>query len=139
MSLVAAGLAYAIASFLPTVSPLLVAIVLGILATNLVHLPDSTTPGTAFSAKKLLRIGIVLLGLKLVLSDIWALGVPMLGVIAAVVVIGMLGTVFMGRMLRMSPHLTTLIACGFSICGAEAVAGAVGHLQIGRASCRERV
>lgn len=70
MSLAAAGLAYAMASFLPAVSPLLVAIILGILATNLVRLPKSANPGTSFSAKKLLRLGIVLLGLKLVLSDI---------------------------------------------------------------------
>ncbi len=126
MSLAAAGLAYAMASFLPAVSPLLVAIILGILATNLVRLPKSANPGTSFSAKKLLRLGIVLLGLKLVLSDIWALGVPMLVVITAVVVIGLLGTVFMGRMLGVPQHLSTLIACGFSICGAAAVAGAVG-------------
>lgn len=126
LSLVAAGLAYVIAGFLPTVSPLLVAIVLGILVTNLVRLPASTAPGTSFSAKKLLRVGIVLLGLKLALSDIWALGLPMLLVIVAVVVIGMFGTVLLGRMLRVPKHLTTLIACGFSICGAAAVAGAVG-------------
>ena len=49
MSLAAAGLAYAMASFLPAVSPLLVAIILGILATNRVRLPKSTNPGTSFS------------------------------------------------------------------------------------------
>lgn len=126
MSLVAALLAYGAASFLPATSPLLIAIILGILAANLVPLPANTDAGIAFSSKKLLRVGIVLLGLKLVLADIWALGAPMLLVIVSVVTLGIFGTVLLGRMLRVPSHLTTLIACGFSICGAAAVAGAVG-------------
>lgn len=126
LSLLAAGLSYVAASFVPAASPLLIAILLGILVTNTGKLPSSTDLGIAFSAKKLLRIGIVLLGLKLVLGDIWALGLPVLAVVVSVVVLGIFGTIALGRLTRVPEHLTTLIACGFSICGAAAVAGAAG-------------
>ena len=113
-------------TFVPVVSPLVVAIVAGIALTNLVRLPGSTAPGITFAAKKLLRLGIVFLGLQLVLGDVLALGVPMLAVIVCVVAGGILGTVLMGRLLKMPTAQTLLIACGFSICGAAAVAGVAG-------------
>jgi hypothetical protein len=111
---------------LPGVSPLIVAIVLGIGVTNLVALPEVLSPGITVAAKKLLRLGIVFLGLKLVLSDIIGLGAPMLGVIVCIVGGGILGTVAIGRLLNMRPAQALLIACGFSICGAAAVAGVEG-------------
>lgn len=123
---VAVAIALAVNRQLPGVSPLIIAIVLGIAVTNLVPLPESTSRGITFSAKKLLRLGIVFLGLKLVLSDIVSLGVPMLLVIVCIVVGGIFGTIAMGRLLKMSPAQTLLIACGFSICGAAAVAGVEG-------------
>lgn len=126
LSLVAAGASYVASMFLPATSPLLVAILLGIIAANTAWLPANTEEGIAFSAKKLLRVGIVLLGFKLVLGDIWALGIPTLVLVVSVVGLGIVGTVFLGRLLRVPKHLTTLIACGFSICGAAAVAGAAG-------------
>lgn len=112
--------------FLPGVSPLIVAIVAGIALTNVVRLPESTSPGITLASKKLLRLGIVFLGLQLVISDIVSLGVPMLAVIVCIVAGGLLGTVAMGRLLKMKPAQALLIACGFSICGAAAVAGVEG-------------
>ena len=126
MCLAAAGIGYGVNLFLPGVSALIIAIVLGVLLTNVIHLPDALSPGIDFSAKKLLRAGIILLGLKLSLTSIIDLGVPMLLVVACIVTGGMLGTVLLGRLLRVPPGLSLLIACGFSICGAAAVAGAAG-------------
>ena len=94
--------------------------------TNTVRLPQSTAPGITLAAKKLLRLGIVFLGLQLVLSDIAALGVPMLLVIVCIVAGGIFGTLLLGRLLKMRPTQVLLIACGFSICGAAAVAGVEG-------------
>lgn len=108
---------------LPVLSPLLIAIVLGVATTNLFHLPAKFSPGTHLAAKKLLRLGIVFLGLRLALQDIWDLGVPMLLVVTVVVVVGIVGTVMLGRALAVPKKLTLLIGCGFSICGAAAVAG----------------
>ncbi|RNE49777.1 YeiH family protein [Corynebacterium alimapuense] len=126
---VAAAAAMAINLVLPGISPLIIAIVAGIVVTNLVRLPDVMMPGIAFSSKKLLRLGIVFLGLQLVFSDIVSLGVPMLLVIVCVVVSGVLGTICMGRMMKMPPTQVLLISCGFSICGAAAVAGVEGSVD----------
>lgn len=122
----AVAIAMVVNSMLPGISPLIVAIVLGIAVTNVVRLPDSTAPGITLAAKKLLRLGIVFLGLKLVISDIVSLGVPMLIVIVCIVAGGIFGTIAIGRLMKMRPAQTLLIACGFSICGAAAVAGVEG-------------
>lgn len=127
--LAASGVAFGVGQLLPCVSPLLVAIVLGILAANAAHLPERASAGIDFSAKKLLRAGIVFLGLQLVLSDIARLGAPMLLVIVGIVAVGLTTTIALGRLLGIPRHLTLLIACGFSICGAAAVAGAAGVLD----------
>lgn len=44
-----------------------IAIILGMLLNNYVRLPDSFRPGIQYALKKLLKVGIVLMGLKLVL------------------------------------------------------------------------
>lgn len=124
--LIAVAIALGVNHFFTGLSPLIVAIVLGILTTNLVRLPEATSPGITFASKKLLRLGIVFLGLQLVLGDIVSLGAPMLIVIICIVAGGIFGTVLLGKLLKMRPGQTILIACGFSICGAAAVAGVEG-------------
>ena len=88
-----------IARFLPTVSPLLVAILFGAVTANLVSLPSRMKPGLRFAAKRLLRIGIALLGLQLMFSDIASLGIGMIVVVVAIVVLGIGGMMFVGRLL----------------------------------------
>lgn len=122
----AVAVSMAVNHLLPGVSPLIIAIMLGIGLTNVVSLPEAVSPGITLAAKKLLRLGIVFLGLKLVLSDIIGLGAPMLLVIVCIVAGGILGTVLMGRLMKMRPAQALLIGCGFSICGAAAVAGVEG-------------
>ncbi|MGL5405859.1 MAG: YeiH family protein [Propionibacteriaceae bacterium] len=114
---------------LPAVSPLLWAIIAGIIVTNVVTLPQSWQSGIGFVAKKVLRVGIILLGLQLSLSQIAALGWKMLLVVVAIVAIGIASGVYAGKLLGIPKKLTLLIATGFSICGAAAVAGADGVLD----------
>ena len=124
--LAAAGAAYGINLLLPGISPLIITIVAGLFVTNVLRLPEITSPGVDFSAKKLLRAGIIFLGLQLSLTNIAGLGAPMLLVVVCIVAGGLLGTLLLGRLLRVPPNLSLLVACGFSICGAAAVAGAAG-------------
>lgn len=124
--LAAAGAAYGINLLLPGISPLIIAIVAGMFVTNVLRLPEITSPGVDFSAKKLLRAGIIFLGLQLSHTNIAGLGAPMLLVVVCIVAGGLLGTLLLGRLLRVPPNLSLLVACGFSICGAAAVAGAAG-------------
>ncbi|WP_067872580.1 YeiH family protein [Nocardia vermiculata] len=110
----------------PVVSPLLIAIVVGALLANCVTLPERVRPGLAFSSKKLLRLGVALLGLQLTFSDLLGLGPAAIAMVVAVVVLGIAVTMWMGRLLGLSWTQRVLIACGFSICGAAAAAAVDG-------------
>ena len=121
--------ALAINHVVPTVSPLLIAILLGAVLANVMHLPDAVRPGLAVAAKRLLRIGIVLLGLQVMVGDVLHLGLGMVLTIVAVVVVGLLGGIFVGRALGLTEDQRLLIATGFSICGAAAVAAVDGVLD----------
>jgi uncharacterized integral membrane protein (TIGR00698 family) len=116
----------------PAVSAMLVAIVLGAILANVVP-PEGrffavVGPGLAIASRRLLRLGVVLLGLQLVLGDIVALGWPIVAGVVAIVGGTMVITIGLGRLLRVGPTQTLLIAGGFSICGAAAVAGFDGVL-----------
>ncbi len=122
----ATGVAMLIGRFIPTVSPLLIAIVLGAIGANVVSLPRRIEPGLTFSAKRLLRVGVALLGLQLVVGDVLALGWGVIAVIVAVVALGIVATMWVGALLGLTWTQRLLIACGFSICGAAAVAAVDG-------------
>ncbi|GAB2865415.1 YeiH family protein [Nocardioides pacificus] len=126
--LAAAGAAVSLAAhrLVPALSPVLVAIVLGALVANAAGLPHAVRPGLGVVARRVLRVGVALLGLQLVLADVVALGWPMLVVIGLVVGGGIAGTLALGRALGVAPGRRLLIACGFSICGAAAIAAVDG-------------
>ena len=129
LSFAVAGLAYGLGMLVPVASPALAAILVGALAANLGLLPPALKPGLDLAAKPVLRIGIVLLGLQLALDDIVALGWGTIAVVVAIVSAGLGGTVLMGRWLGLSRGQSVLIASGFSICGAAAVAGVEGTVE----------
>ncbi len=114
----------------PFASPLLVAILAGAIAVNVVDLPSSLRPGLAFAARTLLRAGVALLGLQLVLTDIAALGLGMIAEVVAIVAGGIGLTLLVGRWLGVGANQRLLIACGFSICGAAAVAAVDGVADV---------
>lgn len=114
---------------LPVVSPLLVSIVFGAAVANLHSLPETTAPGLAWSGRRLLRAGIVLLGLQLSLTQVAGLGAATIALVVAVVLFGIAGTLWLGRLLGLPWSQRLLIACGFSICGAAAVAAVDGATE----------
>ncbi|WP_308466424.1 YeiH family protein [Rathayibacter soli] len=125
----AVAIAMVVAAFVPTLSALLTAIVLGVIVRNTVRLPVRVESGLTFAAKKLLRVGIVLLGLQLVLGDIFGLGAGMIVVVVAIVTIGIFSTLVIGKWMGIGASQRLLIACGFSICGASAIAAADGVIE----------
>lgn len=125
----AAVLAWGAGMLLPGVSPLLVAILAGALWRNLAPVPARLAPGVALSGRRLLRVGIVLLGLQVSLGAVLDLGAGVLAVVALSVTVAFLATLWLGRLLKVSMAQRMLIAAGFSICGASAVAGADGVVK----------
>jgi uncharacterized integral membrane protein (TIGR00698 family) len=109
-----------------TTSPLVASLVLGVLIGNIISIPKIFVSGQKFAAKKVLRFGIVLLGTQLALKQVVDLGGRELIVVVGVVALTFLGTLWLGPRLGVSKSLSLLIATGFSICGASAVAAMEG-------------
>ncbi len=105
-------------------SPLLIAVALGAIAANTGLIHPVLSPGLAVAAKPLLRVGVALLGFQLVFADVLGLGVTAMLVVVAVVAVGLIATMVAGKYLGLTWAQRVLIACGFSICGAAAVAAA---------------
>ena len=128
LSLVAAGVAaaFAVHHFLAVVSPLVVAVAIGAVLANTGLHPRWARAGTHLAAKALLRVGVVLLGFQLAVGEVLHLGAVGLAAVVAVVAVTFFGTQRLGRRLGVSPELSLLIATGFSICGASAVAAMDG-------------
>lgn len=112
-----------------SVSPLLIAIVAGAALANTGRLSPRLEPGLAVASRRLLRLGVALLGLQLALSDVLRLGWGVIGVVVAVVALGITGGLLMGHRLGLSRSQTLLIAGGFSICGAAAAAAVDGVIE----------
>ena len=103
-------------------SPLVAAVLMGALLTNLRVLPDIARPGLQYAARRLLRAGIVILGLQLSLTKLRDLGLKGLALVLVTTTVTFFGTQWLGKRLGLSPGLRLLVATGFSICGASAVA-----------------
>ncbi|HEX4702547.1 MAG TPA: putative sulfate exporter family transporter [Pseudonocardiaceae bacterium] len=120
------GLGYAVNLVLPAVSALTAAVVIGVLVNHLPFLPATTRPGLAVATRKLLRTGVVLLGLQLAVPQLLALGGGTLLAVVVTVAAGFLGTIGIGRLLGVPRGLGLMVATGFSICGASAIAAMEG-------------
>ena len=118
--------AFALQHLQDTVPPLLASVLLGAMLSNFGLVPAWAKPGAQFAAKKLLRLGIVLLGTQLAVREVIKLGVPGLAVVAIVVASTFFGTQWLGQKLGISQGLSLLIATGYAICGASAIAAMDG-------------
>lgn len=115
--------------FYPTLSPMLLAILLGMLGRNLLPVPLVLETGIGVAAKRVLRWGVVLLGLQVSLTTIVSLGWGVIVTDICAVSITFISTLIIGRLLGLDEDLVALIAAGFSICGAAAVAGIQGTIR----------
>jgi uncharacterized integral membrane protein (TIGR00698 family) len=103
------------------VSPVMIAIILGLSITSLVSLPESLNPGLTFAVKKVLRLGIILLGIRLTIFDVFKLGAFGVPIVAFCIVGALLVTTWINQKLNLPERLGTLIAVGTSICGVTAI------------------
>ncbi len=100
---------------------LVLAILIGMGWKAIVEVPKGMIAGTNFSSKKLLRLGIILLGMRLNFVDILHAG-PKVFAIAVINIIFTLIVVYgITRVFKVEKRLGILTACGTAICGAAAV------------------
>lgn len=102
-------------------SPMILAIVLGMIFHNLIGTPFAAKPGVAFSMRRILRFAIILLGLQLTFSQVREVGLAGVAIIAVTLTCTFVFTVWMGRLLGIERKLAELIAAGTSVCGASAI------------------
>jgi uncharacterized integral membrane protein (TIGR00698 family) len=109
--------------------PLLTAaLLLGVVTVNTGLLPEATRAGTRYAAGTLMRAGVVLLGLQVVLRDIVGLGWQTIAMTVFVLLATLFGTRWLGRRMGLPARMSLLVASGFAICGASAVAAVDGVL-----------
>lgn len=124
-----AALAALVAPFVPLLSPLLLALVVGTVVANS---PVATVPLIAAhgrATRLLLRLGVAALGLRLPFGDVLAIGPAGLVVIVATVGVTFVGTRAVGLRLGLDEGFVVLLSAGFSICGAAAIAAIEGTVR----------
>jgi uncharacterized integral membrane protein (TIGR00698 family) len=106
----------------PVLEALVLALLLGALVRNTVRLPSRLLAGSAFAAKTLLEVAVVVLGASLDIRQLIAPGGRLLLAIVLGVGVG-LGTSFgLGTLLGLAARLAYLVAVGNAICGNAAIA-----------------
>ena len=102
-------------------SPMIISTIIGMAVHNLAGTPAIAKPGVKFSLRRILRLGIILLGFQLMLSQVVAVGAVGVSIILVTLAATFFFTKFAGRVMGVDRKLAELIAAGTSICGASAV------------------
>lgn len=104
------------------ISSLVIAILLGITIGNIWHHPTAWSPGIQFSAKRILRLAIILYGFRVSFQQIASVGIEALVIDIIVVTLTLFFGYHIGRKIfKLDRELSLLISAGAAICGAAAV------------------
>jgi uncharacterized integral membrane protein (TIGR00698 family) len=103
------------------VSPILVAILLGLLVRNSIGLPSVYEAGLQLALKRVLRIGVALLGIRLSLAAAGTIGLVALPIVVCCIATALFFVTRIGKLVGLPPRLSTLIAVGTAICGNSAI------------------
>ena len=103
------------------ISAVMMAILLGLIINNVVPLPEMLRPGFKFAEEKILRLGIILLGIRLSVFDVFRLGALGVPIVALCILGALFFTTRINKWLKLPERLGTLIAVGTSICGVSAI------------------
>jgi uncharacterized integral membrane protein (TIGR00698 family) len=111
------------------VSTIMTAIVIGLVVGNAVEIPVIFAPGVSFCLTKLLRLGIILMGIRLSVFDVARIGAWGVPIVLICIATGLVLTTYFTRLLRLPERLGTLMAIGTSICGATAIVAAAPAIE----------
>ena len=111
----------AILPFFSIMGQLVIAIIIGMVWKATIDVPEAWQTGISFSSKKLLRVGIILLGMRLNLVDIYNAGISVFLIALINLVFALFIVYGLSKVFRVEKKLGILTACGTAICGAAAV------------------
>ena len=103
------------------VSAITVALVSGLAIRNAIGLPAIYEGGLKFCLRHVLRLGIMLLGLRLSLGAVGQIGVMGLPIIVGCIATALVVVTWINHALGLPRRLGSLIAVGTSICGVSAI------------------
>lgn len=107
--------------FNKAVSDILLAVLLGLFIRNALSVSRSCEAGINFALERVLRLGIILLGLRLSLQDVASTGGAAMLLVFTCIVIALSTAFVIGRLFKIPPRLTALIGVGTCICGNTAI------------------
>ena len=108
----------------PFLSPLIIGILLGSILSPFypkLNRAYHLQKGMDFSAKKLLRLGIVLYGSFITLNELATLGFKGFLLALIVVAVVFVSAIFIGRALKLDREISLLVGIGSAVCGAAAI------------------
>jgi uncharacterized integral membrane protein (TIGR00698 family) len=111
------------------IEPVMIAIILGMIIGNGWNLPKILQPGLKFSVKKLLPLGIVLLGARLHFGDMVKLGLKGLGLSVLETVVALILLWVLSRWMKLPRKLGVLLGIGTAICGGTAIVAAAPVIE----------
>jgi uncharacterized integral membrane protein (TIGR00698 family) len=103
------------------ISAVMLGILLGLIIGAAVRLPNVLKPGLKFAVKKVLRLGIILLGIRLTIFDVFELGAYGVPIVLICIIGALFVTTRINKWLKLPERLGALIAVGTSICGVSAI------------------
>lgn len=104
-----------------TISEILLAVILGLYIRNAIGVDPRFSAGIKFAIQRILRLGIILLGLRLSLQDVAATGLTALLLVAICITLALGLAYGTGRLFKVPWRLAALIGVGTAICGNSAI------------------
>jgi uncharacterized integral membrane protein (TIGR00698 family) len=112
----------------PNIEYVLWAILIGLAISNTVGVPKLFEAGIN-TYEFWLKLGIVLLGARFVLADVLKLGGISLALVVVEITLSLILMTLLGRLFKLKPKLTSLLAIGSSVCGVSAIIAAKGAID----------
>jgi uncharacterized integral membrane protein (TIGR00698 family) len=104
------------------------AIILGLAFSNFIGIANFFRPGIA-TYELWLKLGIILVGARFLLQDVVHVGGLSLCLVAVELILSLSVMTLLGRIFKLPPKLTSLLAIGSSICGVTAIMAAQGAIE----------
>src|SRR6516162_4885573 len=112
----------------PNIEYVLWAILIGLVISNTVGVPEVFRPGVA-TYEFWLKAGIVLLGSRFLLGDVLKLGGLSLTLVVLELAVAFSLMTLLGRWFKLKPKLTSLLAVGSAVCGVSAIIATKGAID----------
>ena len=121
-SVIIGSIALIVAPYIPMVNGIVLALLLGILISNLISLPKSWEKGITFSSKTILETAIIFLGFGISFSDISNLGWEIAAILIITILIVLVATLYLSKIFTCRTSTGYLVGFGTAICGSSAIA-----------------